>query len=193
MRINNLLLLFFAVVIYSMPSYANWQLSNQDSTLNFISTKNQHLSEGHQFLRLSGTLNKAGKLDVVVDLASVETGIPIRNQRMQEFLFEVKSTPQATITTQVPDAILKMKSGETSSMTLQSVISIKGVSANYPVQVRITKTHDGSFVATSTQPILVQAHKHGLVSGIEKLQALASLSSIGFTVPVTFSVVFNQR
>ncbi|GAA0854941.1 YceI family protein [Aliiglaciecola litoralis] len=192
MRTISLLLVSLLSITYSTASYAGWSLENQLSTLNFMSTKNQHITESHSFTQFSGSLDDSGRLEVTVELKSVETNIPIRNERMQEHLFEVNTSPSAKLVAQVPKAVLSMAAGETRSISLDTKITIKNVTADYPVQVRVTKDKDGRLVATTIKPIMIQAPKHGLVSGLGVLKEIAGLKSIGFTVPVYFSVVFSK-
>ena len=68
----------------------------EKSSLNFLSTKNTHVTEKHSFDTFSGTLTKAGELSIEIDLSSVNTIIPIRNERMRKMLFAVSDFPTAT-------------------------------------------------------------------------------------------------
>jgi hypothetical protein len=58
------------------------------------------------------------------------------------------------------------------------------------VTVQVSRKADNGIVATSIQPILISAADFDLISGIEILQNLAGLNSIGLTVPVNFNLVF---
>ncbi|MFT7216344.1 MAG: hypothetical protein ACI8R8_001411, partial [Paraglaciecola sp.] len=55
-----------------------------------------------------------------------------------------------------------------------------------------TRSSDGNITATSSKPILIAAADYGLQSGVELLQQIAGLSSIGLSVPVSFNLVFAQ-
>ena len=86
---------------WATSTWAQWTLDNDRSRLSFISTKAGDIAEVHYFKNLSGTLLESGDAQVSVKLASVETLIPIRNQRMQTFLFQSDIFPEATLRTNV--------------------------------------------------------------------------------------------
>ncbi|WJG09314.1 YceI family protein [Aliiglaciecola sp. LCG003] len=190
MKLSRITALSAVLMGLSLHAQADWELNNSESKLNFVSTKNVNVSELHNFGALSGTLSNSGAVQVSVDLKTVNTNIPIRDERMQAQLFEVTKTPQATLNAQLPKAVLNMQSGETIHLDLDADISIKNTSAAYKIGLTISKNNDGSFAATTSTPILIDANKHNLVTGIETLQKLAGLTSISLTVPVTFSVIF---
>ncbi|GAA6183924.1 YceI family protein [Aliiglaciecola sp. NS0011-25] len=192
MRTHSLISFAICCAAFGSFSHASWTLDNDSSTVNFISTKNEHISEIHHFTKLSGKLSDSGQLQAAVQLSSVETNIAIRNERMQTYLFDVKNTPEATITAQLPESVMGMGAGTSAMVTLDTNITIKGKSAPYSVELSISKDDDGSFHATTVKPVLIKAANHDLDPGIAKLQELAGLKSIGLTVPMTFSVTFNQ-
>jgi len=73
----------------SSKVFAHYDLVASDSSVNFLSTKNVNITESHSFDRLSGNLSSTGELSIEIDLTSVNTIIPIRNERMQKMLFNV--------------------------------------------------------------------------------------------------------
>lgn len=192
MRTKNLVLFLFIISGLSFPSLANWQLINEQSTLDFISTKNEHISESHTFTTLGGSIDKAGNVQVNVDLATVETMIPIRNDRMQEHLFKTNDNPTAILKALLPKKIIGMEKGTTALVTLDAEIGIGGKYQNYNLTLQVSRNSNGSFVASTAKPILINATSYNLTPGIEMLKQLAGLNSISLIVPVTFSVMFEQ-
>jgi polyisoprenoid-binding protein YceI len=189
MRIFNVMFCLLFIVSFNIQA-AGWLLSNEQSALSFISTKNQHFSEIHQFSQLSGSLSEQGKLTIEIDLASVETGIDIRNTRMREKLFMVEQFPSATISAMVPATIMQLKAGESLRLELPATLKLMSFENTITVSAQLSKTASGEFIATSTQAILISANDYGLAAGLEVLQKIAGLSSIGLSVPATFNVVF---
>jgi polyisoprenoid-binding protein YceI len=189
---NVMFCLLFCLFV-NTQALADWQLSNGQSAISFVSTKNQHVSEIHHFTQLSGSLSEQGQLTIEIDLASVETGIDIRNTRMREKLFMVEQFPNATISAKVPANVMQLKAGESLQLKLPATLKIMNFENPIKVSVQISKTASGQFIATSTQAILISANGYGLVPGLDLLQKLAGLSSIGHTVPVSFNVVFAQQ
>jgi len=87
---NPLILLLFV----ALPAYADWTLDNASSQLSFVTVKAQDVAEVHTFSELSGTVWKDGIASVTVQLASVDTLIPIRDERMREVLSIPACFPQ---------------------------------------------------------------------------------------------------
>ena len=94
-------LLILPVLALSQPLQADWWLDESNSHLGFASVKNERVAENHHFTGISGGISDAGRASVIINLASVETLIPIRNERMRDMLFEVGSFPPAVVTAQV--------------------------------------------------------------------------------------------
>lgn len=192
MRTLGLLFLTIIINILSFSAVASWQLNNERSKLNFISVKNEHISESHSFTMLNGSIDNSGAVTVSVDLKTVETLIPIRNERMQEHLFNTDKNPTASLSAQLSQEIMKMPKGSTKQVEIDAQISLNGKSQTYPLMLRVGRTTKGTFVATTLKPFIINAMAHDLVPGVDKLKQLAGLSSITLSVPVTFSVVFEQ-
>ena len=165
-------------------------LVKDESSLSFVSTKNEHISEIQQFTSLKGEFNPEGELQIEIDLASIDSGIKIRDTRMREKLFLVDKFPSANLTAQLPESVLRLAKGNSILLTLPAELNIMGISKTISTTIQVTRKADNGIVATSTRPILISATDFGLTSGIEILQKLAGLSGIGLIVPVNFNLVF---
>lgn len=183
------LLLALALTTISTLGHGAWKLDNQQSHLSFISTKNAQVSEMHHFTQLSGSLSEAGMIKVQVAIASVETAIPIRNERMQKFLF---NDEKATFEAQLSDKVMAMKAGQVMKTEVEGTVTINGKAQQHSITVSVTKDLAGQYIATTTKPFFIKAAEYELSTGIEKLQQLAGLNSITLTVPVSFNVTFSQ-
>ena len=86
---------FWLLLLFSSSTFSDWTLINEKSKLNFISTKASNIEEIHTFTMLSGKVTENGKALIEIDLGSVETLIPIRNERMKNLLFQTKIYPKA--------------------------------------------------------------------------------------------------
>lgn len=182
--------IFISISLFCTATDAHWMLVDSESSLSFVSTKNQHVSEVQQFRSLKGEFNPKGELQVEIELASIDSGIGIRDTRMREKLFMVDKFPSANLSAQLPDSVLNLEKGNSISVMLPAELSIMGISKTINATVQVTRKADNGIVATSTQPILISAADFNLASGIEILQKLAGLSGIGQTVPVNFNLVF---
>jgi polyisoprenoid-binding protein YceI len=173
---------------------AEWKLDNSTSTLNFISTKKTHVSEIHQFRELTGTVNADGQVTVSINLASVDTSIEVRNERMKLYLFDTANFTSANLTTQVdPTLFDTLQVGDTSVFTLDSVLDLHGKAVPLTLDVIVTRLSSEKLSVVSLKPVLVKASEFDLVAGIDKLQELAGLPSISHTVPVSFYLNFKYQ
>ncbi len=193
MRIIILLLVFVAPTFLSQQAAADWVVDASGSYVGFASVKNDVIAENHSFTRVSGTVTDAGKAVIQIELTSVETLIPIRNERMQSMLFDIVKFPVATVTSnlQMPDYV-NMSIGDSKSVTVPMMVSIHGAELTRPVLVKVTRSAANSFEVSSLGPIVVSASQLTLADGIEALREIAGLQSIDLMVPVTFDLKLVQ-
>jgi len=177
----------------STSAFASWELLNDESSLHYISIKDLNKGELNTFKELSGSVSDSGAVSLSVNLRSVDTKIPIRDERMQNELFEVEQFATATISGNVDLApIAQLAVGETYTDTLELTLSLHGVSKEVSSAVRITRLSAGRVLVSSLEPVIINADEYGLAQGIEKLRNLASLPTISWVVPVTYSLVFQE-
>ena len=183
---------FVTVFFLASSASAHWELDNNSSTLSFVTVKADHVGEVHTFDQLSGDINDDGSVQITIELASVNTLIDIRNERMQNMLFETNLFPQATISGEIDlDAVAAMDAGVSQAISVDFDLAIHGESSSYTADVLVTRTESG-VLASTVKPIIVMADTHGLVSGVEALREVAGLPSISRAVPVSFNVAFEQ-
>ncbi len=179
-------------LLFAGSAQAHWSLDNDASSLSFITVKAEHVAEVHSFDVLSGTIDDDGGVEITIQLASVNTLIPIRNERMQEMLFETNLFPQATIAGTINlDLLTDMSFGASLARTIDFELSLHGETVDLAADVQITRTEEGAVVST-LKPIVVMADSFALTEGVEKLREVAGLPSISRAVPVSFTLVFEQ-
>ena len=177
----------------SPSAFADWELLNDESSVHYVSIKSSNIGEINSFKKLSGSVADNGAVSLNINLASVETNIPIRNERMQEMFFEVIKFAEAHISGDVDLArVAKLEVGETYSDSITLKLSLHGVSKEITSGVQITKLSGNKVLVTSLEPVLVNAEDYTLAQSIEALRVVASLPAISTVVPVTYSLVFKQ-
>lgn len=186
-------LLIAVAIPFAATAQAGWSLDGANSNVSYLSTKvkkgaTASVTERNQFKQLSGVIDDTGKASVTIDLASVETNIPIRNERMQKFVLNVAAYPNATITATPPPAALRAGSH---AMQLDVNVSMNGKSKSLQVPVLVA-TGQNSLSVASTEPVLLQAADFGMDDGLVKLTELAKLLYIPTTVPVSFQLTFTR-
>lgn len=179
----------------SLNAYADWHLKSDLSSVHFVSVKKEHVAEIHHFKKLSGAIDDDGKLLISIDLASVETGIEIRNQRMRDMLFNISNFRSARITADLSDLLKEtIKSGKAIQFTTtqQAQLSLHGHDKNIDIHLLVSYDGGKRLSASVTQPILIKAQEFGLEAGVKALQKVAGLPGITTTVPVNANLVFSK-
>lgn len=181
------------LILFSTPAFSDWNLVNDESQINFISIKASDIAEIHTFKDLSGNVKNNGEAQVIINLASLETLIPIRNERMANLLFETKIYPTASFKLEVDlQTILLTEVGKSLDVTYRGILELKSKQFSMPIKLSVTRLGDQSFSVRSSEPLLLNANRLGLSAGIESLRVIAGLPSISKSVPVTFSLIFRQ-
>lgn len=185
------ILLLISATLLSHLAAADWLLDEDSSSISFSSVKNGSIVESHIFDSLSGQVETDGTARLVIDLASVDTMIPIRDERMRDMLFEVADYPEAVFETSVPlRNFANIEVGTTKDHTLAGTLTLHGQSAEKRLDVRVTKTGNGRVTVSSVRPIVISAAEFALSDGIKALAEIAGLNSIVPNVPVSFSLLF---
>jgi len=183
---------FAALLPAAVSAQAQWRLDNDASSLSFVTIKAEHVGEVHSFDRLSGSISEEGVADITIELASINTLIPIRDERMQNLLFETNLFPEARLGAELDiGGFEALEPGGSATATIGFDLSMRGQSNSYQAEVRVTRLADNGIQATTLKPILVIANSFDLVRGVEALREIAGLPSISNTVPVSFTVVFR--
>ena len=173
---------------------AAYTLNGEASELRFVTTKNTNVAEVQQFKRLSGELSPTGKVKFTIDLASVETLIPLRNERMQGILFEVARFPNAVFEGTLDPALIKgLDVGGSADFDLAGKLSLHGQTQDTSAALRVVRLKGDRLLVSTRSPILVSAAKFELSPGLEKLREMMALPNIVGTVPVSFSLQFQKQ
>lgn len=180
-------------MLSSTSVLADWQLV-QPSEVTFVTAKNNHLLEVHRFDQLSGEISDDGLAKVEINLTSIDSRIPIRDQRMRDLLFEVSSFAKATIEAQLPtDLMQKLKAGSVQQVELAATLSLHGSKEEINLKLLAVPTKDGQLIVTSLQPVLIHANDFAMTKGIHLLRDIAKLKVIAEVVPVNLTLTFSAQ
>lgn len=179
--------------LVSFSSMAQWQVAEQDSRVSFVSVKKGDIAEVHHFKQLKGTLKDNGEFTLAIPLMSVSTGIDVRDERMQNLLFEVSLFPELKLTAQVDSQMLNtLAVGESKVANIDGKIALHGKQQTKTFSVMVTKVSANKMLVSSFQPMIVNANEFGLEGGVDKLRVIAGLSNISQAVPVSFVLSLTQ-
>lgn len=181
--------------VAEVPSLAegSWTVDGDASQLSYVSVKSGEVLETNEFTGLSGGVTPDGAAVVEIDLATVSTGVDIRDERMREVFFNVAQNPKATVTAQLdPAAFESLAVGESIVQPVEAKLALTGVEKDVDAELKVTRIAPDRVIAATTDPVIVYADAFGLASGIDQLRELAGLDAITPAVPVTFSITFER-
>jgi polyisoprenoid-binding protein YceI len=166
--------------------FMNWQLNTQQSAFSFLTTKNSDHTEEHTIQFGSGQVDQQGQVSLKLDLATVDTMIPIRDQRLRDILFEVAEFPQAIITAQLEPQMPLLE-----PFTLPVNLNLHGQQKQVTTRLLIQSVGE-QLVVTNFEPVVVNGKDFGLDPAINQLTRIAGLRSINYEVLVDFKLVFEK-
>lgn len=177
---------------------AAWRIEPGQSSLSFVTTKAGQpgvaaISEVQTFRRFAGELSSRGQIRFTVDLASVDTGIEIRDERLRTMLFNVGATPQASFVAQIdPSQLRELSSTGVRDMDLDGQLTLAGQSKPVLAKVRVGALGGGRLAVATRAPIVVNANDFGLKPGVEALREVMGLNLLSPSAPVSFALVMRQ-
>ncbi|MNF56527.1 YceI-like domain protein [compost metagenome] len=187
-------LAFLLLTGATLSARADWYLDGESSRLSFVSTKNANVSEVQRFLVLHGQVDPKGLARVEVELDSINSGIPLRDERMRKELFEIDKFPEALITTQIDlRPINDLAPGAQLELRLPLTVDLHGKQHTYNSQLLATRLDDRRFQVVTLEPVVINAEDFDLAPGLETLRKLAGLSAISLSVPVGAVLIFTAR
>ena len=163
-----------------------WTLSDE-SRISLTSTKNGLVSETHSLAAIKGGVSGEGTVELQFDLRAIETNIPIRNERMQTWLFS--DEPVAKLSANVQAAL----SAKETAFTIDQALTLEANGNTVMLDVPLTVVREGDAVAKVAGQLVIDVADFGYAPGIEKLREVAGLKSISTEVPVNVKLVFVRE
>ena len=186
-------LLIATALLVAGPCFAAWTLDNDSSQVSFVSVKAGDAGEVHRFTEISGGLSADGNASVTIQLASVDTLIPLRDERMRELLFQTDMFPTASLSANIDmDALNALEPGGSMDIATSLMLDLHGHQISIATEMIVARLGDHRLMVSSRKPVIVSAASVDLVSGIEALREIAGLPSISKAVPVSFVLTFNE-
>ncbi|CAC9547694.1 hypothetical protein [uncultured Gammaproteobacteria bacterium] len=143
---------------FAAPKYI---VDSNNSVVNFSTIKKQYVVEPAVFEGVTGSISVLGKVEINIDLSSVNTNISIRDQRMKDLFFKVAKFPQATIKATID--MKKLKSIRYyKRMEIPAILEFYGVSKKIKLDVLIAKVYKKKLLVTSMKPIIINANDYGV-------------------------------
>lgn len=182
-----------ALMTGAMTAQAAWELDGAASSFHYVTSKASAVSEVNSFTGLSGAISDAGAASLAINLASVDTGIDIRNERMRDIVFQVAQFMEATVSVPVDAAALSaLAVGDSMTGTYTATVSLHGINQEMAADLKVVKLADDSIQVSTVRPLIVGAAAFGLAEEVEQLRVIANLASINPNIVVNFTLVYNQ-
>ncbi len=170
-----------------------WALSAQESRVSYGSIKNEAIGETNYFKNISGNVNSDGKVNIDIDLTSIETNIDIRNTRMLKHVFDLAS-PKATLTADVDiNEITSLPIGATTIIDTTGILTVLDNEIEIETTFFVARLDEKRFVAMTDEMVMLKTADLGVDAGIDVLQELAKLNSITRIAPVNLRLVFEKQ
>lgn len=193
MTVRKILSAFTLSLLLTGVAYADWTLDVEKSHLSYASIKKNSVGENNHFQHLEGRITDKGEITLLIDLASVETWVDIRNARMNEFFFQTMQFPVATLRGQVDmKKFDKLKVGGQQSFDMTFDFDLHGQSQSLEAELVIMRLSKNTIVVIPGEFIFLDVEKFNLLPGLIKLQELAKLPSISHIVPIVFHLTFHR-
>jgi cytochrome c2/polyisoprenoid-binding protein YceI len=168
----------------------SWTLDGASSTVAFGSIKKDTVGEAHSFQSLSGTVMGDGTVAISIDLASVETNIDIRNERMIEHVF--KGAASADLTAQIDmDEVENLGVGDTTLVDAEGMLAFLGAEIEIEAELFVARIAENKVMVTTNSMLFLSTADAGIEAGIDTLMALAKLPGITRTSPITLRLIFT--
>ena len=187
-------LVFLLLTGAALSARADWYLDGESSRLSFVSTKNANVSEVQRFLVLHGKVDPQGLAQVEVELESINSGVPLRDERMRKELFQIERFPDALISTKIDlRPINDLAPGAQLELRLPLMVDLHGKQHQYQAELLATRLDDRRFQVVTLEPLVINAEDFDLAPGLETLRKMAGLSAISLSVPVGAVLIFTAR
>jgi hypothetical protein len=189
-------LLCGASLLLATPVFADghaaWKSVADESRVAFGSIKKNTAGEVHHFNTVSGTVSETGELALTIDLASVETNIDIRNERMGEHVFQ-KGAATAVVTGTIDmEEVSDLKQGETRVVEIEATLAFAGSENDIDVEMLVAKLSENRVLVTTADFIMLSTEDLGIDAGVDMLMKLAKLPGITRVTPVAVRMVFEK-
>ncbi|MFW2589247.1 OmpA family protein [Sagittula sp. SSi028] len=175
------------------PFAKGWTLDGSQSVLSFQTIKNVEKVEVHSFQSFRGTIDEAGKAELIVDLDSVETKVDMRNVRLRFILFETFEDPEARISLQIPPAVLNdLETLRRKRITLPYTMDFVGLSREFQTDVIVTLLDNDTVSVASAQPVSYSISTFELEERLQRLEETVDVDVIP-SATFSFNLAFNRN
>jgi len=194
MNILKITSLAFFLLLINTATFAgsSYVIDSEFSSVNFSVTKKQYIIEPAVFQDVEGSIDEKGNLNISIDINSVDSSNPIRDNRLIDLFFQADFFPAAIVTAKIDDKILNSK--ETLQIVkIAATLEFFETKKDISLDVMVAKMGN-NIIVTSLKPIIVNAKMFNVPS--ENLNALSKVCggiTISDIVPVNFVLTLVKK
>jgi hypothetical protein len=180
-------------LLMTTPVFAgDWKTVDAETSVAFGSIKKDTVGEVHHFNKVTGSVSEDGKLKLDIDLASLETNIDIRNERMTKHVF-LEGAATASLTGEIDmSEINDLKIGETRIIEIEAVLSFVGVENDIDTNMLVARLGENRVLVSTADFVMLSTEDLEIDPGINKLMELAKLPGITRVTPISARMVFEK-
>src|SRR5690606_37842793 len=120
--------------------------------------KSGEMGESHQFKTVTGGVSADGAARIAIDLASLDTNEPTRDQRMRDVLFHVADYPEAVVTAVLdPAQFESLAAEERRVVPVTLTVDLHGVQNEFDAELFVTRVGEDKVLVETVEPIQVFA------------------------------------
>lgn len=187
-------LLFLLLASFSLVSQAAWYLDSESSRISFISIRGGDLAEVNYFRTLHGKISNKGEASLRIELESVTTGIPLRDERLRSLFFDTAKFAEAQISGQLDlGPITDLAPGAQLELRLPLTVRLHGVEHQYDAELLATRLDEQRFQVVSLAPLVLSVDDFALGGALDALRKAGGIDSINLSVPVSAVLIFTSR
>jgi hypothetical protein len=169
-----------------------WTSVDALSSVAFGSVKKDVVGEVHTFSDVKGSVDETGAVAVDIDLASVETFIDIRNERMMKYIFDDGKATAVLNGAVDMDDLNALAVGDIGTTDFEGTLTFAGIEADVYVEMMVARLKEDRVLVTTSDFTMLSTADLGIDPGIDKLMELAELPGITRVTPVTIRMVFEK-
>lgn len=182
-----------ATIIFANSAFAEWTLDAANSNISYGTIKNDIIGESNTFTDISGSIDEDGHIDVSIALASVDTLIPQRDERMRNIVFKVAENVTAKLSGDMDlQAHNDQEIGTSRVIEADIGLTMLGAETELYTNLVVTRLAENKVMVTPHGVVFLYPEEFELLGAIEELREIAGLDSITPVVPMSFYLTFTK-
>jgi polyisoprenoid-binding protein YceI len=194
-KITKLIIAFgFVFLGISNGVQAQYVVDSDYSVVHFSTIKKNYVVEPAVISNITGGISDSGKANIQIDLNSIDTRVPIRNERLNKLFFESVKFPNTVVSAKIDIKKEMFGVSDFKKMQVPATLSLFGTSKEIFLNVLIAKVGKDKLLITSLSPTIINADDFGIpASNLANLAATVGGIKISNKVGVSFVLSLKPK